>query len=45
MAIINQIKNIVNDAVQDALGRAAATQLSTTDFVSMGKQIAEMNLV
>lgn len=44
MAIINQIKNIVNDAVQDALGRAAATQLSTTDFVSMGKQIAEMNL-
>lgn len=43
MAIINQISTIVNDAVTDAIGGRAASQIATTDFVSMGKQIADLN--
>ena len=44
MALVTQIPNIVNDAVADALGKnAAITNLETTDFVSMGKAIAEFD--
>lgn len=44
MALITQIPNIVNDAVADALGKnAAITNLETTDFVSMGKAIAQFD--
>lgn len=45
MALITQIKDIVNDAVADALGNNAnLTQLDSSDIVSMGKQIAQLNL-
>lgn len=41
MALINQIKNLVNDSVQDALGKNAnLTKLDTTDIVSLGKAIS-----
>lgn len=44
MALITQIPNIVNDAVADALGKnASITNLETTDFVSMGKAIAQFD--
>jgi len=44
MALVTQIPNIVNDAVADALGKnAAITNLETSDFVSMGKAIAEFD--
>ena len=44
MAIVTQIPNIVNDAVADALGKNAnITNLETTDFVSMGKAIAQFD--
>lgn len=44
MAIVTQIPNIVNDAVADALGKnASITNLNTTDFVSMGKAIAQFD--
>ena len=44
MTLITQIPNIVNDAVADALGKnASITNLETTDFVSMGKAIAEFD--
>lgn len=44
MALITQIKDIVNDSVADALGNtAAATQLDSTDIVSMGKTIAQFD--
>ena len=44
MALITQIPNIVNDAVADALGKnASITNLDTTDFVSMGKAIAQFD--
>lgn len=44
MAIINQIKNIVNDAVADALGsNASLSQLDATDIVSLGKAIANFD--
>ena len=39
--LVNQISNIVNDAVKDALGKnASATQLDASDIVSLGKAIA-----
>lgn len=39
--IVKQIANIVNDAVEDAIGKSvAATELDTTDFVSAGKLIS-----
>lgn len=39
--LVNQISNIVNDAVKDALGKnASATQLDANDIVSLGKAIA-----
>lgn len=41
MALISQIKNLVNDAVEDALGKnASLTNLDTTDLVSLGKAIS-----
>lgn len=41
MALITQIKNLVNDAVEDALGvNATLNDLDTTDIVSMGKAIS-----
>ena len=43
MAIIKQIASIVNDAVTDALGTDAIKNISTTDFVSMGKAIDAAN--
>jgi len=44
MAIVTQIPNIVNDAVADALGKnSTITNLETTDFVSMGKAIAQFD--
>lgn len=39
MGIIKQIASIVNDAVTDALGTNVLKDISTTDFVSMGKAI------
>lgn len=43
--IVSQIKNIVNDSVKDALGKNyAATKVETSDFVSLGKAIANFNL-
>ena len=45
MAMIKQIANIVNDAVADALGEnASATQLNTTDLVSLGKAIEDYDV-
>lgn len=42
MALITQIKNLVNDAVEDALGvNATLNDLDTTDIVSMGKAISQ----
>ena len=44
MPIINQIKNIVNDAVADALGNnASLSQLDASDVVSLGKAIANFD--
>lgn len=44
--IVSQIKNIVNDSVKDALGKSYdATKVETTDFVSLGKAIANQNLL
>ena len=43
MAIIKQIASIVNDAVTDALGTDSLKDISTTDFVSMGKAIDAAN--
>lgn len=41
MAIVNQIFNLVNDAVKDALGKTQGlSTLDTTNVVSMGKAIA-----
>jgi hypothetical protein len=45
MAIISQISSIVNDAVADALGKnASATQLDSTNIVSLGQAIEEYDL-
>lgn len=39
--LVKQISNIVNDAVKDALGKnATASQLNSSDIVSLGKTIA-----
>lgn len=39
--LIEQIKNLVNDAVEDALGKnSTLSDLDTTDIVSMGKAIS-----
>jgi hypothetical protein len=44
MALVNQIYNIVNDAVKDALGKSATTtKIETTDVVSLGKAISSMD--
>lgn len=45
MSVVNQISSIVNDAVADALGGAStlAAARSTTDFVSLGNEIASAN--
>lgn len=41
---VSQIKNIVNDSVKDALGvNYSATKQETSDFVSLGKQLANFN--
>lgn len=41
MAIVNQIYSLVNDAVEDALGKNAnLTEIDTTDLVSLGKAIS-----
>jgi len=43
--IVKQIKNIVIDSVKDALGKtASATKIETTDLVSLGKQLSELEL-
>lgn len=40
--LVNQIKNLVNDAVKDAIGKnVTITDLDTTDLVSMGKLISQ----
>lgn len=44
MSIINQIYSIVNDAVTDALGTQSLHSIDTTDFVSMGKALADGDL-
>ena len=39
--LVSQIKDIVNDAVADALGQnATSTQLDSSDIVSLGKAIS-----
>lgn len=44
MALIEQVKNLVNDAAADALGKNAnITQLDSTDVVSMGKAISQFD--
>lgn len=41
MALITQIKNIVNDAVEDALGKnSTLSDLDSSDIVSLGKAIS-----
>ena len=43
--IVEQIKNIVNDSVKDALGKTYdATQVDTSDVVSLGKLLSYHNL-
>ena len=43
--LVEQIKNIVNDSVKDALGQNYdATQIDTSDVVSMGKALGSYNL-
>lgn len=42
MALVNQIKNLVNDSVKDALGKnASITQIDTSDVVSLGKLLSQ----
>lgn len=44
--IIKQKYAVVNDAIADALGKnAAISTLNTTDLVSLGKSLANMNLL
>lgn len=44
--IIKQKYAVVNDAIADALGKnASISTLNTTDLVSMGKSLANMNLL
>ena len=45
MALVNQISTILNDVVEDMTGQSASIQdIDTTDIVSMGKSIANMDL-
>ena len=45
MAIVSQIATILNDVIEDMTGQSASIQsISTTDIVSMGKSIANMDL-
>lgn len=42
--LVNQIKNLINDAVADALGKTSVlNDLDTTDVVSMGKAISQFD--
>ena len=44
MALIEQVKNLVNDSVKEALGKnASLTNLDTSDIVSLGKAISEFD--
>lgn len=44
--IIKQKFQVVNDAIEDALGNnSSITQLDTTDLVSVGKQLEDMGLL
>lgn len=43
---VKQIYTIINDAVEDALGKNnSISQLDTTDFVSLGKSLNALNLL
>ena len=40
--LVTQVKNLINDAVEDALGKnSTLSELDTTDVVSMGKAISQ----
>lgn len=44
--IAKQIKTILNDVIEDLTGQSASIQgIDTTDLVSMGKAISDMNLL
>ena len=44
--IIKQKYAVVNDAIADALGKnSTITTLNTTDLVSLGKQLSDMDLI
>ena len=44
--IIKQKYQVVNDAIEDALGQnSSITKLDTSDLVSLGKQLSDMNLL
>lgn len=44
MALITQIKSIVNDAVEDAIGKnSTLSDLDSSDIVSLGKAISNMD--
>lgn len=44
--LVAQVSSIVNDAIEDALGKnAAITSLDTTNIVSLGKDLDDMNLL
>ena len=46
MAIVNQISAILNDVIEDMTGQSASIQtIDTTDIVSMGKSISNMDLM
>lgn len=46
MAIVNQIASILNDVIEDMTGQSASIQdIDTTDIVSMGKSISNMDLM
>lgn len=45
MAIVKQIRNLVNDSFKDALGKnATLSELDTSDLVSMGKKLDQYDL-
>lgn len=44
MAIVKQIQNLINDAVEDALGKnASLSTLDTTDVLSLGKALSNFD--
>lgn len=46
MAIVNQISTILNDVIEDMTGQSASIQdIDTSDIVSMGKSISNMDLM